>query len=359
MRKNTFIVFGVVALFVVGCFVYFKQVKKEIPPVVEPVVQVPVNTIVETKTEDFCFYKETSIVKKPKDVMWLKLTTNGKDLTGELHILPSEKDKKTGTFSGGVGTIDTSAMSGYSDLWWNTNGEGTVQKEELRIALASSEKGAEASIGFGAMVPGVDGVYIYKDKEALTYQSMPQVGCTQFNSLIKNAFVDTTKTFSFDYLKDFSAVSKIIENTPEWSMFIPDTKGNVLATVTIPRSLQPNTNFSEARFRVGVSSDKNAVAMCVKGDEVNKGIPTKINGIDFIQFDLNEAAVGNVYETVSYRTVFKDKCYAVETTVHSSNIDNYIPEQNIKEYDHDAVSKILKDMVNSFIFTGSSKPALL
>lgn len=359
MRKNTFILFGVVILFVAGCVVYFKQVKKEIPPVTEPVVEIPVTKPVSVEPQEYCFYKETVVSKTLKDVMWLKITVMGTEVTGDLHMIPAEKDKKFGTFSGNIGGMDPVAMSGYSDMWWNANAEGTTQKEELRVALANSEKGAEASVAFGAMTQGTDGAYIYKDKENLTYQSIPQVGCTQFNSLIKNAFVDTTKTFTFDYLKDFTATNKIVKNSTDWSVLLEGAKGDVLAIVTVPKGFQPGTNFSEAKFTVGVSSDKKAVDTCIKNDGMNADVPVRINGIDFMQFALNDAAAGNRYDTVSYRTVFKNKCYAVETLVHYTNIGNYSPDQGIKEFDRGAIDQILENMVNSFIFTGSSKPALL
>ncbi len=365
MRKNTFILFGVVILFVAGCVVYFTQVKKEIPPVVEQSVEIPVTKPVVTEPQDYCFYKETVVSKTLKDVMWLKLTTTGNNVSGNLYILPAQKDKKFGTFSGNMSGMDPVAMSGYSDLWWNTLAEGTLQKEELRVALANSEKGAEASVAFGAMMQGTDGAYIYKDKETLTYQSMPQVGCTQFDSLIQNTYTDSAKTFSITYPKEFIFVAGGAKNpavpTQQW-MSGATVKGSSLATVYIPRLFQPKTNFSEATVNVGVSSDKIALTSCTSpqpnAGQVAIGNVT-INNVPFTIISSTDAGAGNLYDVTSYRTVYKNKCYNIETVVHSTNIGNYSPDQGITAYDKDTVQKTLENIVNSFIFAGSGKPALL
>ncbi len=365
MRKNTFILFSVVILFVAGCVVYFTQIKKEISPVIEQSVEIPVTKPVATEPQNFCFYKETPATKTLKDVIWLKLTVKGNDVTGDLHILPAEKDKKAGVFSGNIGGLDTTAMTGYSDMWWNTVAEGTLQKEELRVVLANSEKGAEASVAFGAMIQGTDGAYIYKDKENLTYQSMPQVDCTQFGALIQNTYTDSAKTFSITYPKDFIFVAGGAKNaavpTQQWANG-STTKGNVLATVYIPRMFQPKTNFSEATVNVGASSDKIALQSCTS-PQPNAGQVaignTTINNIPFTILSSTDVGAGNLYDVTSYRTVYKNKCYNIETVVHSTNIGNYSPDQGITVYDKDVVQKTLDEIVNSFIFAGTGKPALL
>ena len=356
MRKNTFILFGVVILFVVGSIVYFRQIKKDIPPVTEPVLQTPAPVPAVVQPQDFCFYKETPTTKNLKDIMWLKLTTMDKNVSGELHILPAEKDKKIGFFSGDIGGLLTKNMTGYSDLWWNTVAEGVMQKEELRIALANSDKGAEASVAFGGMIDNGDGTYIYKDKENLTYQSMPQVDCAGLSALTNATYTDPTKTFSLTYPKDYIFLTGKTKNPKvpqqQWASGV-NAIGNVLATVFIPRDFQPQTNFGEAIVNVGSSSDKVAVLSCTvpqpNAGQVAIGT-TSINGVDFSIISSTDAGAGNLYDVTAYRTVYKNKCYSIETIVHSMNIGNYPTDQGIASYDKDAVQKVLDGVVNSFTF---------
>lgn len=61
-----------------------------------------------------------------------------------------------------------------------------------------------------------------------------------------------------------------------------------------------------------------------------------------------KVGAGNYYETTSYRTVYNDECYAIEYTIHSTNIDNYSPDQGITKFDKEKITSILDAMVQSF-----------
>jgi hypothetical protein len=76
----------------------------------------------------------------------------------------------------------------------------------------------------------------------------------------------------------------------------------------------------------------------------------KLRGIPFTKFTFSDAGAGNLYETTSYRTKRGDECYVVEYTIHSSNIGMYSPDQGIKEFDKDKITKMLDRMVRSFQF---------
>jgi len=64
----------------------------------------------------------------------------------------------------------------------------------------------------------------------------------------------------------------------------------------------------------------------------------------------SDPGAGNIYDTTSYKTIKNNMCYAVEYTVHSTNINNYSPDQNIKEFDKVKIENILNEMVKSFRF---------
>jgi hypothetical protein len=127
----------------------------------------------------------------------------------------------------------------------------------------------------------------------------------------------------------------------------------LLAKATLPRETQPKTNFSGATFTVGTSADSDAVTGCttnaLDGTGTNKGAAV-INGVNFTKFETSDAGAGNFYDTTSYRTVRNNQCYAIEYTIHSTNIGNYSPDQGIKAFDKLSVQKVLEQMVQSFTF---------
>jgi hypothetical protein len=111
------------------------------------------------------------------------------------------------------------------------------------------------------------------------------------------------------------------------------------------------TNFSEAQFTVGTSSESSAALNCLVAEngETESGAII-INGVSYNSFTLNDAGAGNFYATTSYRTIRGQECYAVEYTVHSTNIGNYSPDQNISAYDAVTIKSLLESIVQSFKF---------
>ncbi|MDB5189807.1 MAG: hypothetical protein JWN49_133 [Parcubacteria group bacterium] len=164
-------------------------------------------------------------------------------------------------------------------------------------------------------------------------------------------FTDQGHTFSFSYPSDFTASGAGIGYTQEW-MSNATTTGLVLAKLTLPRSFQSSTNFSEAKLTVGTSADAAAVASCLTdttGTSVSKSTVT-INGTTYTKFVGSDAGAGNLYQTTSYHTKRNSQCYVVEYTIHSTNIGNYSPDQGIKEYDSVKVNALLDSVVQSFKF---------
>lgn len=158
----------------------------------------------------------------------------------------------------------------------------------------------------------------------------------------------TNTDFTLEYQKD--VIAKDYNETSTWRTNT-ETDGGFHVGILIPGSLQPNTNFREAKFTVGSSSDSVAITECLlpTNGERAKGEVT-INDVVFKKITLTNAGAGNYYDTTSYRTMHEGICYAVEYTIHSTNIGNYSPEQNIKEFDTAFIVKILEDMVKSFEF---------
>jgi membrane-bound inhibitor of C-type lysozyme len=162
-------------------------------------------------------------------------------------------------------------------------------------------------------------------------------------------FTDSMKSFSFCFPRHFRLSGKGIGFTTDWRAGAVEP-GMVLAMVTIPKSYLPKTNFSEARLIIGKSSNPEALKHCFEEPQgsASRRERVLINGVPFIRFAFSDAGAGNLYETVSYRTKHGEECYAVEYTVHSTNIGMYSPDQGIQEFDKAKAFKVLDTMAQSF-----------
>ena len=154
--------------------------------------------------------------------------------------------------------------------------------------------------------------------------------------------------FSFVPVADYKVETSSSAATWRSNTQVP---GTLLALVTIPQSFQPQTNFGDARFTIGMSSNAQAIQEC---DTESNGERAKgtviINGVTFTRFTLTEAAAGNYYDTTGYRTLRNNTCYAVEYTIHSTNLRNYDPKMGIKEFNTQMVTAALENMAQSFKF---------
>ncbi len=166
-------------------------------------------------------------------------------------------------------------------------------------------------------------------------------------------YTDVAKTFSFSYPTTLTAADG--DAKKPWRSN-SQVSGKQLASVIIPGTTQPLTNLSEATFTVGMSTDAKAIQTCstpVNG-EVARGQMT-IGGVLYKKFNITSGAAGNLYDTTSYRTLKttgnNKQCYAIEYTIHSTNIGNYTPDQGIKGFNIEVITKTLEDMAQSFSFT--------
>jgi hypothetical protein len=165
----------------------------------------------------------------------------------------------------------------------------------------------------------------------------------------KKLFTSQDKIFSFSYPKNFTLSGGGIGYTESWQQEAT-TSGMVLVVVSASRSLYPKTNFSEGIFKVGVSSDPQALTSCLTeaSGALLKKTNVTINGIPYVKFVYSGAGAGNYYETTSYRRITDDQCYALEYMIHSTNIQNYSLDQGVSEYDKKEILKLFDDIVVSF-----------
>ena len=142
--------------------------------------------------------------------------------------------------------------------------------------------------------------------------------------------------------------------TTDWRTNSPNVPGLKVLTITIPSAFEPQTNFVDANLTIGYSANNIALEQCLNQDQSGGGVMATstavINGIHFEVFHSSDAGAGNIYETTSYRTLHAGACYAVEYTIHSSQIANYPAQYGLKPFDEAQLTDVLDRMVGTFTF---------
>lgn len=167
------IVIAFAVLVLIGVVVGLARDTKPTPPVV-----VTPPSPQETK---FCYYYSEKTPSGLYDRAWIRIkgTTDSK-VTGEFNNYPAEKDSKIGTFAGSEYREGEDGVGEYLVIW-DILAEGMRAKEELFI----SNSNEFAAAAFGEMVQGSNGVYVYKDKTKVTYQTpLPQIDCAQLDEIV-------------------------------------------------------------------------------------------------------------------------------------------------------------------------------
>jgi len=117
------------------------------------------------------------------DKAWLRLNLRGEKVLGEFNNYPAETDSKIGKFEGAIGPLDQKTMARTVNLWWDSFAEGIKVKEELLVEF----RDRSATVAYGEMIARGDGVYVYKDKNKLTFgPSFEQVSCADLDEKIVN-----------------------------------------------------------------------------------------------------------------------------------------------------------------------------
>src|SRR3989338_9475454 len=159
---------SIIVLGLIGFGIWWWGVRSEVVPVAEEPEQIKL-----------CFYSEDeSPDSNFEDKYTLRINLEGEKASGELKLLPAEKDALVGKFEGTAKFTDEFGIGREADLIWNTEGEGMTAKQELKIKFGEGG----ASVAFGEMVLREDGVYGYKDSTNLNYsQVIPATECDWLN----------------------------------------------------------------------------------------------------------------------------------------------------------------------------------
>ncbi|RWW96622.1 hypothetical protein [Flavobacterium cerinum] len=153
--KHTITIFAAGLLLLNSC-----QKKEEKPETV--VEETTIEKITETAAEkDMCFLQVIS-----RDTIMLTITRDGDNISGTYKSIPFEKDKKTNVFKG---TIKDNVVTAVGTV----SAEGMTNKEEIIFTIDDKQ----ASIKFGEMIEGDDGVYRYKNVNNTSPMAITKVDC--------------------------------------------------------------------------------------------------------------------------------------------------------------------------------------
>ena len=325
--KILFSVAIIIILLFIGVFYSVKDKK-----VVEDIVVVPIP--VEVSSIKGCY-----VSKLAKDIYVLNIQSeNNGMVSGMLAYNNYQKDSSSGSFSG---TFSNNILLGN----YSFDSEGMRSNRQV---IFNRVEGNFIQ-GFGP-AKTVDDKEVFENLSAVTYD--PKLVFVKSDDC-SISFKDSNNIFTFDY----NSFWKIMEGekipTIDWSTNTQD-KGLVLARVLVQKTYMPGTNFSDAKFTVGRSTDVKAIKSCltpVLSNEVVKSDgEVKISGYSFKKSTSREGAAGNFYETTNYRGIVDGDCYAIGYTIHSTNIGNYSPDQGIKEFDRTKIVSELEKIVKSFKF---------
>jgi hypothetical protein len=166
---------------------------------------------------------------------------------------------------------------------------------------------------------------------------------------------NTSAGFTIAYPIDFPTADNYTPTpTTDWRVDGNGTSGIKSFTLTIPKVFEPQTNFADATLTVGESGNNAAVQNCLAADQTDGPVTATstalINGISFVVYHSDGAGAGNYYETTSYRTLHAGQCYAVEYTIHSSQIANYPASYNLQPFNEGKLTDVLDRIVGTFRF---------
>lgn len=165
-----------------------------------------------------------------------------------------------------------------------------------------------------------------------------------------NFFVKTTNErqgIAFSYPRDFELREGDAVAGGFW--------GSPVAQVRFPQDAyqNPKTNFGEAYMTVSSGADQKTLNGCFSFSTLeNPGAAYQrtVNNVVYQVATSTGVGAGNIYESVVYRTKFKQRCYEFALTVHTGNIQNYEPG-TVQEFDSRRAFALLDAILGTVRFT--------
>jgi hypothetical protein len=197
----------------------------------------------------------------------------------------------------------------------------TVASSTSATATASSTSGANGTNGTTELQQG------------LSSSVPPMITASSASTTEPEEYTDvadwqlsqeTSAGFTIMYPSNFTPDQGSASPTNDWRIDSQDP-GIAVLSITVPPAVEPNTNFEGATVTVGYSENTSALNNCFvapTGDSVSTS-SASVNGIKFVVYTAESVGAGQQYTTTSYRTTHAGACYAVEYTIHTTNLSNF------------------------------------
>jgi|SRR3989344_3152754 len=124
--------------------------------------------------------------------------------------------------------------------------------------------------------------------------------------------------------------------------------GQTAVSISIPKALYPDTNFSSALATVAVQTESS------QGPCERATVTKTINGVVFHESETDGAALGTRYQTRLYRTFKDGNCYEISLTLGTANMGNFEPGA-VGEVDDGNVWQRLTAIAETFKFKGAQE----
>lgn len=124
--------------------------------------------------------------------------------------------------------------------------------------------------------------------------------------------------------------------------------GQTAVSISIPKTVYPDTNFGSATATVAIQADSSQSA-CERAT-----LTKVINGATFHESEIDGAAAGTKYQTRIFRTFAEDNCYEISLTLGVANIDNFEPGVVIEVNEDDAWTRMMA-VIETFKFKGEEE----
>lgn len=182
------------------------------------------------------------------------------------------------------------------------------------------------------------------------------------NTKPEHSFISRDGRFAFKYPNSLVRCERDPKQSDQWiparscEAYTPVcadaafTKDATIVCIAYPAENLKGTNFEAAAFSVN-QLDALTADECLHVTKPHPATSHKeeVNGVTFDVFDAGGVAAGNLLAADAYRSFHQDTCYELDLRVAFANVANFDPG-TVKEFNHEAVDRSLKSVLNTFTF---------